>query len=123
VRTWWALNVTQPGTRFVLEVVSVCRTPLPGPIVGGVQTILPGSPLLHKDRWIWRVVADVNTLRYVIEVMHGGAVSTLEVPCILAEDMYEALIAARTKLAKAIKDRDDATTETQKTLLVGDIGN
>jgi hypothetical protein len=106
VRTWWSLNFTQPGTRFILEVVSVCRTAIvtPGPTVNGVPTtiITAGSPLLHKDRWIWRVVADVNTLRYVIEVMHGGAVSTLEVPCILAEDMYDALVIARQKLEDAI---------------------
>src|SRR3954453_11882867 len=56
VRTWWSLNFTQPGTRFILDVVSVCRTT---PAVNGVA----GAPALHKDRWIWRVVADVNTLR------------------------------------------------------------
>jgi hypothetical protein len=72
-----------------------------------VQTFLPGSPTLHKDRWIWRVVADVNTLRYVIEVMHGGAVSTLEIPCILAEDMYDALVKAQEKLAGAIGSTDE----------------
>jgi hypothetical protein len=90
VRTWWSLNFTQPGTQFVLDVVSVCRT------------IAGGNPILHRDRWIWQVVADVNTLQYVIELMHGGAVSTLEVPCILGEDMYEALKNARTALAAAI---------------------
>jgi len=100
VRTWWSLNFTQPGTRFILDVVSVCRTT---PAVNGVA----GTPALHKDRWIWRVVADVNTLRYVIEVMHGGAVSTLEIPCILAEDMYDALVKAQEKLATAIGSTDE----------------
>ena len=96
VRTWWALNFTQPGTRFILEVVSVCRT---GPTAGGVAG---GSPAIHTDIWIWRVVADVNTLLYVIELMHSGAVSTTEIPCIIGEDMYEALLAARSRLAGAI---------------------
>jgi hypothetical protein len=94
VRTWWSLNFTQPGTRFILEVISVCRTAAPAPQLGDVR--------IHKDRWIWRVVADVNTLEYVIEVMHGGAVSTLEIPCIIAEDMYDALKAARVRLRDAI---------------------
>jgi hypothetical protein len=101
VRTWWSLNFTQPGTRFILDVVSVCRTTPQidsGPI---------GTPVLHRDRWIWRVVADVHTLRYVIEVMHGGAVSTLEIPCILSEDMYDALISARQKLEDAINNSAD----------------
>jgi hypothetical protein len=34
--------------------------------------------------------------------MHGGAVSTLEIPCILAEDMYDALVKARNTLRDAI---------------------
>jgi hypothetical protein len=100
VRTWWSLNFTQPGTRFILDVVSVCRKPIPGAPIG--------NPVLHKDRWVWRVVADVNTLRYVIEVMHGGAISTLEVPCILGEDMYDALLAAQERLRVAIARTDDA---------------
>jgi hypothetical protein len=94
VRTWWSLNFTQPGTRFVLEVISTCRTLSPAPQIGDVR--------IHKDRWVWRVVADVNTLLYVIELMHGGAISTLEIPCILAEDMYDALKNARTRLANAV---------------------
>jgi hypothetical protein len=94
IRTWWSLNFTQPGTRFILDVISTCRTADVGPQIGDVR--------IHKDRWVWRVVADVNTLQYVIELMHGGAVSTLEVPCIIGEDMYDALKAARTKLADAV---------------------
>jgi hypothetical protein len=90
VRTWWSLNFTQPGTQFTLEVVSVCRAP-------GT-----GDPRVHEDLWTWRVVADVHTLRYVIDLMHGGAISTLEVPCILGEDMYDALIAAQERLRGAI---------------------
>ena len=98
VRTWWSLNFTQPGTVFILDVVSVCRT---GPLSGA-----PGSPTLHKDRWTWRVVADVHTLQYVIELMHGGAIGTLEAPCILGEDMYDALKSARQRLSDAVTGGD-----------------
>jgi len=91
IRTWWALNFTQPGTKFILEVVSVCRS--------SAGTSVPGNAVVHKDTWTWRVVADATTLRQVIEVMHGAAVGTLEVPCIIAEDMYDALVNAQKKLA------------------------
>jgi len=101
VRTWWSLNFTQPGTQFLLEVISVCRG---SGTVGGV----PGDPRVHKDTWIWRVVADVNTLANLIELMHGGAVSTLEVPCILGEDMYDALKSANATLAGAVNTGDRA---------------
>jgi len=95
VRTWWVLNFTQPGTKFILEVTSVCRGT---DVTGGV----PGSATIHLDRWTWRVTATVETLAQLIEVMHGGAVSTLEIPCILAEDMYDALVKARNTLRDAI---------------------
>jgi hypothetical protein len=101
IRTWWSLNFTQPGTVFQLEVVSVCRNPAPAPQIGEVR--------IHKDTWRWRVVADVNTLASLIELMHGGAVSTLEIPCIIGEDMYEALKTARTTLATAIAGANKTT--------------
>ncbi len=116
VRTWWSLNFTQPGTRFVLEVVSVCRTgPTyamgPGGSVlydttSGKPIILApgGTPVLHEDRWTWRVVADEHTLGTLINLMHSGAVGTLEVPCILGEDMYDALIKAQLRLVNAIAE-------------------
>jgi hypothetical protein len=95
VRTWWALNFTQPGTIFTLSVVSVCRS---APSSGG----LPGPAFVHKDTWTWRVVASPETMAQLIEVMHGGAVSTLEVPCIIGEDMYDALKSAQSNLAGAV---------------------
>ena len=95
VRTWWSLNFTQPGTKFILEVVSVCRS---AASVNGV----PGAAVVHKDTWTWRVVANVDTLANLIEVMHGGAVGTLEVPCIIAEDMYDALVKAKNNLRDAV---------------------
>jgi hypothetical protein len=99
VRTWWSLNFTQPGTRFVLEVVSVCRTR----DLDKDAVVKFGNASVKRDRWIWRVVANTDTLRNLIELMHGGAVSTLEVPCILGEDMYDALIKAQERLDTAVK--------------------
>jgi hypothetical protein len=95
VRTWWSLNFTQPGTKFILQVVSVCRST---DAAGGV----PGNSSVHQDTWTWRVTASVETLEHLIEMMHGGAISTLEIPCILAEDMYDALRNARGRLRDAI---------------------
>jgi hypothetical protein len=105
VRTWWSLNFTQPGTKFILEVVSVDRA---GAVLDSKGNVIAGggTPLLHKDVWTWRVVADVHTLAYVIELMHGGAVSTLEVPCIIGEDMYDALKKAQGRLSDAVTGGD-----------------
>jgi hypothetical protein len=101
IRTWWTLNFTQPGTRFLLQVVSACtfrRQIAPGRYQSSTQ--------IHMDSWRWRVVADVNTLKYVIELMHGGAISTLEIPCILGEDMYDILVKAHDRLTKAVDSTD-----------------
>jgi hypothetical protein len=110
VRTWWSLNFTQPGTQFTLEVVAVCRAGATtgfDPISGQIVVLSPGGePRIHRDIWTWRVVADVNTMASLIELMHTGAVSTLEVPCILGEDMYDALKGARQRLADAIGTQD-----------------
>jgi hypothetical protein len=97
IRTWWSLNFTQPGTRFLLQVVSACQVPRQFASGRTITTVQ-----LHMDSWRWRVVADPTTLLSVINVMHGGAISTLEVPCILGEDMYDALVAAQDRLAKAV---------------------
>jgi hypothetical protein len=117
VRTWWSLNFTQPGTRFILEVVSVCRTApvlekdtLGNVIVPNVVLVPGGAPLIHKDVWTWRVVADASTLANVIDLMHEGAVGTLEVPCIIGEDMYKALKDARARLDTAITTGDQTGT-------------
>jgi hypothetical protein len=98
VRTWWSLNFTQPGTRFLLQVVVACQLN-----TGGVR--------IRMESWRWRVVADQDTLLYVINLMHGGAISTLEVPCILGEDMYDALVKAQGTLKKAIEE-----TKTQEAI-------
>ena len=114
MRTWWALNFTQPGTQFILEVISVCRTAATTTTtVSGSTVSTPGPAVVHKDTWTWRVVASPATLFYLINVMHGGAVSTLEVPCIIGEDMYDALIKAQVRLANAV---GEAVT-------VGPVGN
>jgi hypothetical protein len=80
IRTWWALNYTMPGTEFVLEVTVRCLD------------AITRQPRIHIDRWKWRVVADLETLRHVIDLEHSHAISTLEVPCIVGEDLYALLI-------------------------------
>jgi hypothetical protein len=79
IRTWWALNYTQPGTRFILEVTVRCLDNT------------TNQPRLHIDRWTWEVVASLDTLVHTIDVLHSNAISTLEVPCILGEDLFVAL--------------------------------
>jgi hypothetical protein len=80
IRTWWALNYTQPGTRFILEVTVRCLDNI------------TNTPRLHIDRWTWEVVASLDTLVNTINVLHSHAVSTLEVPCIVGEDLFVALL-------------------------------
>ena len=58
VRTWWSLNFTQPGTKFILEVVSVDRA------------VLGGSPLLHKD--IDQIVAGIIARRKFVYLCTNG---------------------------------------------------
>jgi len=74
LRTWWTLRYTQPGTKFVLDVVTVC-------------TRVGGGTAFHIDRWVWIVVADVRTFPVVVDLLHQDAVGTFEIPCILAEDV------------------------------------
>jgi hypothetical protein len=128
IRTWWTLNFTQPGTRFLLQVISVCQKPR-AVDVNGIP--IPGSvatSAIHVDSWRWRVVADDETLLNLINLMHEGAVSTLEVPCILGEDMYDALIKARNRLATAIAEPTSvapsgSTSTVTNQGRVSDIGN
>jgi hypothetical protein len=129
VRTWWTLNFTQPGTRFLLQVVSVCH--VPQPMVNGVPVLgTVATSAIHVDEWRWRVVADDETLLNLIYLMHQGAVSTLEIPCILGEDMYDALIKARNRLHNAIAESttvtstlNGVTTSVTNQTRVSDIGN
>jgi hypothetical protein len=81
LRTWWTLRYTQPGTKFVLDVVVVCTGPT-------------GAPTFHIDRWVWIVVADVRTLPFVVDLLHQDSIGAgthgtgpFEIPCILAEDV------------------------------------
>jgi len=81
VRTWWSLIFTPPGTTFQLDVTTTCQ---------GRDTA-SGLTDIHIDRYIWTVKVTYNSLRWVIDVLHAGALGTSEIPCIAAEDMYAAL--------------------------------
>jgi hypothetical protein len=95
VRTWWTLIFTQPGTTFTLELTVRC--------LNGA-----GFPVLHLDRWTWKVVATFESLRHVINVLHSNAIGTTEVPCIASEDMFNALLgsvdAIEGKITEAVPD-------------------
>jgi hypothetical protein len=90
IRTWWALRYTQPGTTFTLEVTVRCRDLTRG-----------GASALHIDRWTWRVVATLESLPHVIDVLHTRAIGTLEIPCIVGEDAYRALLTGADQLKTA----------------------
>jgi hypothetical protein len=78
LRTWWTLRYTQPGTKFILDVVVVCFLP-------------NGAPSFHIDRWVWIVVADVRTFPFVVDLLHQDAIGTFELPCIVAEDVVSTI--------------------------------
>src|SRR5207248_7780678 len=61
-----------------------------------------GRTVVRKDAWSWRVGANDDTRANLSEVVHGGAVGPLEVPCIIAEDMYDALVKAKNNLRDAV---------------------
>jgi hypothetical protein len=80
IRTWWALQFTQPGTTFTLELTVRCLDPR-------------GRQLrFHVDRWTWEVIATLDTFENLIHLLHTNAVGTTEVPCIVGEDIYAALL-------------------------------
>jgi hypothetical protein len=93
VRTWWALRYTPPGTTFTLEITVRCRAR-----VGGAVAI-------HKNRWTWRVTATIDSLPHVIQVLHTGAVGTMEIPCIPGENTYLLLQTGVQNLKKATTRR------------------
>jgi hypothetical protein len=88
VRTWWTLLYTQPGTTFTLEVTVRCLT-------------IGNQPRIHIDRWVWKVVATMESVALAVRVLHQNTIGTLEVPCIIGEDMYQALIGGLETLRQA----------------------
>lgn len=89
IRTWWALQFTPPGTLFTLDVT--------------VRYLDPRSRKVafQIDRWTWEVVATLDSLENLIYLLHTDAVGTTEVPCILGEDLFEALVASMETLRTA----------------------
>jgi hypothetical protein len=107
VRTWWTLIYTQPGTTFSLELTVRCLD-------------LLGRPTLHKDIYIWQVVATLESLLNVIDVLHSGAIGTTEIPCISSEDVYRSLVGAVEAIHDNLEPRNaaqDALFEAEAILL------
>jgi hypothetical protein len=82
IRTHWTLLYTQPGTTFTLDVRVRCTS------------LATGLGVEHLDRYVWLVVADLDTLRALVDALHTDAIGTSELPPIVAESRYLALHAA-----------------------------
>jgi hypothetical protein len=80
IRTWWTLQFTPPGTVFTLDVTVRCTD------------VRRRKVSFHIDRWTWEVVATLDSLENVIHLLHADAIGTTEVPCIVGEDLYRALV-------------------------------
>lgn len=130
IRTWWSLNFTMPGTTFCLTLDGVCNTPgTPG---GGGPKICPrhkpggnwrspcnckggtpgtpGSSTPYQETWCWEVTANPETFLLLLDLFHLPAVGFTEVPCIMDEAVYDALVVGAKKMKEKVKDH-----ETQKT--------
>jgi hypothetical protein len=101
IRTWWPLMYSMPGTTFCLTVRGVCHT---------------GTPATFTDTYCWTVVANPEVFRLLIDWLHTSEIDLLEVPCIVGEDMYQALLQCASNLADAVQafqmNPDDATART-----------
>jgi hypothetical protein len=103
IRTWWTLIYTAPGTTFTLELTVRC-----------IRTTFPFDVELHVDRWRWVVVVTNESLDRVIDVLHSNSISTSEIPCIAAENMYIALKRSVAGLRTAIGAFRNATTDAER---------
>jgi len=93
IRTWWALMYSPPGTRFILRLTVACQ---------GIPSAGNGGKInIHIDEFEWRVVVTSDSLLAVIDLLHSNAISTSEIPCIAAEDVYLALREAVSRIACA----------------------
>jgi hypothetical protein len=95
VRTWWTLKYTSPGTTFCLELTVRCLQPIPG---------APGRtrPVLHIDRWCWKVVVSPDILPLVIQMLASSPLSVLEFPCIADEGVLAELVSRAAALQEAV---------------------
>jgi hypothetical protein len=87
IRTWWPLMYSMPGTKFTLEIQGVCTT---------------GTARQLNDVWCWTVVATPDTFRLLIDLFHNSELDMMEVPCIVGEDTFQALVACANALKAAI---------------------
>jgi len=93
IRTWWALQFTPPGTSFVLDVTVACQ--------GVPSQGNGGKTIISIDRYTWRVEVSIESILAVVDVLHSNPVSTSEIPCIAAEDVYLALRLAVSRIGCA----------------------
>lgn len=97
VRTWWTLKYTQPGTTFTLEFTVRCLVPIPG---SPTRT----KPVLHIDRWTWKVVVSPDIFPLVIQMLASTPLSVLEFPCIADEGVLTELVSRAVALEQAVND-------------------
>ena len=126
IRTWWALNYTQPGTTFTLTLTGNCTTPgnpgnggpriCPRHSPGGTwrnscncgstnppgSTPTPGGTTPYNETWVWTVVANPETFRLLIDLFHVPSIGESEVPCILDENVYDSLVSAADAIKAAV---------------------
>jgi hypothetical protein len=96
IRTWWALDFTQPGTRFTLDVTVRCLNKA-------------GEEVTHIDRWVWQVVVTPESFQRVIDLLHSKALGTLEIPCIVSETTFRLLQQRAGEIRTAIEAGDSET--------------
>jgi hypothetical protein len=100
VRTWWTLKYTQPGTTFTLELTVRCLMPIPG---SPTRT----KPVLHIDRWTWKVVVTPDIFPLVLQMLASSPLSVLEFPCIADEGVLAQLVALSVALQQAVNNDED----------------
>ena len=100
VRLWWPLMYELPGTQWTLT-VSYKTLPWMDPANHELATT-------HQDVWVWKVCADLEHLKNLIDLFHQLPVGSLQVPIINGEALYCELIAR----VEALQEADPADPQT-----------
>jgi hypothetical protein len=93
-RPRWSIMGDQPGTTFTLSVWVQCRNNT-------------GQLVTHEDRWTWKIVATVDSLRALLIALHGHTIGTVGIPVIASEPAYDALIAAAAQIQARLQAGDN----------------